>query len=234
MTQSKTIREWFEQCDEPWAKEALENTDPQIIDMNVDTISSAVLYFNDWDKPHLKHNYSRIYEDLQSKNQKPMTKTITLTIEQARKMLGKDPAMDQLIRANFTEDELNPQPKYPKRWEDLGRIEGYYVSSVAVICSPLNDVVAKANRHVFATEQQAKSFGIIYPQLTQLMKVYRNGWVPDWGVSKTKYCVVMDGNNLAVYRLDNTIFPLSFPSSEIAEQFLTDHRDLITEFYKGM
>ena len=41
-----------------------------------------------------------------------MKKTIELTLKQARKMLGKDEAMDALIRANFTEQELNPV----KRW----------------------------------------------------------------------------------------------------------------------
>lgn len=35
-----------------------------------------------------------------------MKKTIELTLEQAREMLGKDEAMDALIRANFTEKEL--------------------------------------------------------------------------------------------------------------------------------
>ena len=164
-----------------------------------------------------------------------MQKQITLTIEQAREMLGKDSAMDQLIRANFTEDELTPKPKYPKAWEDLGRIEGYYVSSVAVICSPLNDVVAKANRHVFATEQQAKSFGIIYPQLTQLMKAYRGEWEPDWEDRESaKSTIEFDHTGVNIQIRLVTRMPISFPTHEIAEQFLNDHRDLITEFYKGM
>ena len=163
-----------------------------------------------------------------------MTKQITLSIETAREMLGKDPAMDQLIRANFTEDELNPQPKYPKAWEDLGRIEGYYVSSVAVICSPLNDVVAKATRHVFATEQQAKSFGIIYPQLTQLMKAYRGEWVPDWSVANAKYCVTLQEGKLMVVTVFISNQPITFPTADIAEKFLNDHRELIEEFFNGM
>lgn len=45
-----------------------------------------------------------------------MKKTIELTLEQARELLGKDYAMDVLIRANFTDDELKGRVA---RWEDL-------------------------------------------------------------------------------------------------------------------
>lgn len=162
-----------------------------------------------------------------------MTKTITLTIEQARDMLGKDPAMDQLIRANFTEDELNPKPKYPKRWEDLGGVDGWYVDDASELCS-LSDHTCNVHQNTFATVQQARSFGLIYPQLTQLMKAYRGEWVPSWNNKNNKYCVVMQGDKLAVYGLDETRQPIAFDSREIAEQFITDHRELIEEFFKGM
>lgn len=162
-----------------------------------------------------------------------MTKQITLTIEQAREMLGKDPAMDQLIRANFSDEELKPKPKYPKRYEDLETVDGYYVHEWSAVCELAGSAMG-ANYNVFATEQQARSFGIIYPQLTQLMKVYRDGWEPDWCAGTAKYCVVMNGGDLVVIPISKTRDPLSFQTRDLAQQFLTDHRDLITEFYKGM
>lgn len=162
-----------------------------------------------------------------------MTKTITLTIEQARDMLGKDPAMDQLIRANFTEDELNPKPKYPKRWEDLGGVDGWYVDDASELCS-LSDHTCNVHQNTFATVQQARSFGLIYPQLTQLMKAYRGEWVPNWHNESEKCCVVMFNCELEVFTLDKTRQSLSFPTKEIAQQFLNDHRELIEEFFKGM
>ena len=54
-----------------------------------------------------------------------MKKQIELTTEQARSLLGKDEAMDILIRSNFTEEELNPKPDFPKNWEELETINGY-------------------------------------------------------------------------------------------------------------
>lgn len=164
-----------------------------------------------------------------------MTKQITLTIEQAREMLGKDPAMDQLIRANFSEDELKPKPKYPKRWEDLGRVVGWYVDEDSDVRQVYRVVAKDTNYDVFATEQQALSFGKIYPQLTQLMKVYRNGWEPDWNdVKMAKYCIIIADGDTRVISYNSYVHPLSFPTRALAQQFLTDHRDLITEFYKGM
>lgn len=163
-----------------------------------------------------------------------MQKQITLTIEQAREMLGKDSAMDKLIRANFSDEELNQRPKYPKRWEDLGRVSGWYVDEDSDVRHVYSVVAKDTNYDAFATEQQARSFGIIYPQLTQLMKAYRGEWVPDWSVANAKYCVALQEGKLMVVTVFISNQPITFPTADIAEQFLTDHRDLITEFYKGM
>lgn len=163
-----------------------------------------------------------------------MQKQITLTIEQAREMLGKDPAMDQLICANFSDEELKPKPKYPKRYEDLETVDGYFVDEVSEVCD-FDGIARDTNYNVFATKQQARSFGLIYPQLTQLMKAYRGGWEPDWGNwYQMKYGVIMENGGLTTMMFQVMPEPISFPTIEIAEQFLTDHRDLITEFYKGM
>lgn len=164
-----------------------------------------------------------------------MTKQITLTPEQAREMLGKDAAMDQLIRANFTDEELNPKPKYPKRWEDVDVLGGYYVDATSEVEQLKHRLYGTSDASTFTTEQQARSFGVVAAQLSQLMKVYRGEWVPDWG-DDTKKCVIYcDGkeglnatNTIAIY------YFLSFPTREIADQFLTDHRELIEEFYRGM
>ena len=163
-----------------------------------------------------------------------MQKQITLTIEQARAMLGKDIAMDQLIRANFSEDELKPKPVLPKRWEDLETVDGWYVDEVSE-ARDFYGTTRDVNKNTYATKQQALSFGIIYPQLTQLMKVYRGGWEPDWSNRlQMKYGVIMEDVGLTI-RLNKRIpQPITFQAEALAKQFLTDHRDLILEFYKGM
>lgn len=163
-----------------------------------------------------------------------MQKQITLTIEQAREMLGKDPAMDQLIRANFSEDELKPKPKYPKKWWQLEIIDGYFVDNDSEVCD-FRGTAGNVNKNTYATKQQAHSFGIIYPQLTQLMKVCRGGWEPDWNdVKMAKYCIIIADGDTRVVSYNRYVQHLSFPTRALAQQFLTDHRDLILEFYKGM
>lgn len=163
-----------------------------------------------------------------------MQKQITLTIEQAREMLGKDPAMDQLIRANFSEDELKPKPKYPKTWKELGWLDGYRVDANSSIIA-FYGATHTTSTKTYATKQQALSFGLIYPQLTQLMKVYRGGWEPDWNdVKMAKYCIIIADGDTRVISYNRYVQHLSFPTRALAQQFLTDHRDLILEFYKGM
>ena len=162
-----------------------------------------------------------------------MTKNITLTIEQAREMLGKDAAIDQLIRANFTEDEL--KSKYPRTYEDLGDFYGYEVDEFGntggFVCSSL----AEGARKTYHTPQQAIAFNYIYPQLTQLMARYRDGWEPNWGCrDQPKCCVSLDSPNLIVTEWYSYPQPISFQSREIAQQFIQDHRELIVEFFKGM
>lgn len=164
-----------------------------------------------------------------------MTKQITLTPEQARDMLGKDGALDRMILAAFTSDELKPKPKFPKRWEDLGRVKGFYVCDSPKLVEEYEGGSIAANKTLFSTEQQARSFGIVAAQLSQLMKVYRGEWLPDWSDDTKKWVIYCDGkeglnatNTIAIY------YFLSFPTREIADQFLTDHRELIEEFYRGM
>lgn len=156
-----------------------------------------------------------------------MKKTIKLTREQARKMLGKDEAMDALIRANFTDKELN----FVKRWKDLGRIEGYYVDDVSDILH-LEGRCVKDNRNVFAKKTQAEGV-LAMAQLSQLMKDVNGDWTPDWRDSnKLKYTIeFLQGKIDKDYRGHLAQF-LAFPTEEIRDKFAEDHRELILEYFK--
>lgn len=70
MTQEKTIREWFEQCDEPWAKVALMQTEANSMDVERESLSLALRMAFHWaSSPEGLDYWVDIYEDLQSKNQ---------------------------------------------------------------------------------------------------------------------------------------------------------------------
>lgn len=70
MSQEKTIREWFELCDEPWAKVALMQTEADCVDTTRESLSLALRMAFHWaSSPEGLDYWCNIYEDLQSKNQ---------------------------------------------------------------------------------------------------------------------------------------------------------------------
>ena len=157
-----------------------------------------------------------------------MKKTIELTIEQAREMLGKDEAMDALIRANFTEQELKPRVK---GWEDLGQIEGWYVDSLSKLGrSHLIDATFK-NKNIFAKKTQAEGV-LAMAQLSQLMKDVNGDWSPDWCDGDYKYCIEFLSKEISFSACNSFAQFLIFPTEEIRDKFAEDHKELILEYFK--
>jgi len=156
-----------------------------------------------------------------------MKKSIKLTLEQARELLGKDETMDTLIRANFTEDELKPRVK---RWEDLTNIDGWYVSTPSSIyevdCLPDED-----SKNIFKKKTQAEGV-LAMAQLSQLMADINGDWVPDWEDDTNKYIIYQyEGKAYKDFSYYESYF-LVFKTEEIRDQFYDDHIELINEFFK--
>jgi len=156
-----------------------------------------------------------------------MKKSIKLTLEQAREMLGKDETMDALIRANFTEDELNPRVK---RWEDLEVIKGWYVTTNSGI-SESDTRPIDGNQNVFKKKTQAEGV-LAMAQLSQLMADVNGEWTPDWEYDTIKYVIWKCGNQTIRSLCTSTADFLAFPTEEIRDQFYDDHIELINEFFK--
>ena len=57
-----------------------------------------------------------------------MKKTIELTLEQAKEYYGKDKTIDTILLVNFPELR-------PKKYEDLGKINGYIIQISSAIDS---------------------------------------------------------------------------------------------------
>jgi hypothetical protein len=120
------------------------------------------------------------------------------------------------------------EKELPKSWEELGEIEGYFVSE----CSKISDYFLThtkngINRNIFATEEQAEA-SIALAQLSQLREVYRQGWKPDWeNGNDAKWCIIVHENKLTIreYIVSNTF--LSFQTRGIASQFLDNFSELI-------
>lgn len=149
-----------------------------------------------------------------------MKKNIELSIEQARELLGKDPAMDVLIKANFTEDELKPKPK-------MGWFVGHY--------SEINEGSIdddESNRNVFPYKSQAEGV-LAMSQLAQKMAEVNGSWRGDWmNENQAKWCIVFIKCEIRKGVFYETRQFLAFPTAEICDKFLEDNLELIKEYGK--
>jgi hypothetical protein len=128
----------------------------------------------------------------------------------------------------FKKVEQSPTPHLPKSWEELNKVSGYYTSDNSSIRHATNCVINE-NKNIFSSEQEARA-SIALAQLSQLRKVYRNGWEPDWVCGKLKFFITKQGGTitgglsyLPIYRY------LSFQDKPTAELFLNNFKDLIEE-----
>lgn len=153
-------------------------------------------------------------------------KTIKLSIEQARELLGKDPNLDVLIKANFTDEELEDK----MAWSKLSLINGYYIDADSAIECEYNVATRLDHRNIFATLNQAKS-ALAMAQLSQLMKHVNGDWKPDWSNQVTKYVIVYEKQSIETTWYVSLAAFLAFPSANIRDKFLKDHLDLINEYF---
>jgi hypothetical protein len=152
-------------------------------------------------------------------NKKPiMEKQIKLTAEKAKSMLGKSTEMDELLKAHFTLEELGLKKDLPKSWSELGMINGWYVADN----SEIRTVTKNSNfvdRNIFKTGKQAES-ALAMAQLSQLMDVYNDGWVPN----------NVPGHRKEGYFIGENKF-LAFKSAEIRDEFLKNFEPLIRKYF---
>lgn len=156
-----------------------------------------------------------------------MSKQVELPLDVAKEMYTHGSiALSKFALANYTKEELEAK-ELPKTWKDLEIISGYAVNlnSASIFHDGSN---ADCNRNVFATKEQAEAV-IAMAQLSQLMKVYHNGWSPNWDGPGTKYCILI---KKGVIELDTFAISqqfLAFENPKIREEFLKNFRDLIMQ-----
>jgi len=117
--------------------------------------------------------------------------------------------------------------RLPKNWEELDRVQGYYIQSNSRV-NQSSVSATDENTNVFATKEQAEA-AVAMAQLSQLMKVYNDGWKPDWNDHEFKYCIYFIGNDIREESLQNSRTFLSFKDEEIRNLFFENFRELIEQ-----
>jgi hypothetical protein len=137
---------------------------------------------------------------------------------------GNDTELKQLSLQTFP--ELSER-ELPKSFSEIKNKKGWYVDMHEYIIESENLKDENGFRHIFATKEQAEA-SIALAQLSQLMKVYNDGWVADWtDNAEGKHCVWFFKNEIATdcsYSLSSF---LAFKDAKTRDLFLENFRDLI-------
>jgi hypothetical protein len=142
-------------------------------------------------------------------------------------------ALTAIVSALFKEYEK--QNELPKTWEEFCERnpvtpDEYWIETVySRYCNGLRDRKRDAHmdKNVCVSLQEAKAHTALM-QLRQLRKCYIGNWEPDWEKDyKYKYGVNFSDNKLMVLEWCKTSCTLSFPTEELAKQFLNNFRDLL-------
>lgn len=114
----------------------------------------------------------------------------------------------------------------PKTWEELKNVQGYCIDLYANthLIDSLETRVSNSN--VFVTKKQAEA-SIALAQLSQLMDVYNDGWVPDWTDNKHKYVIYIQSNKIEKTFYSSIQSFLAFKTEELRDEFIENFKDLI-------
>jgi hypothetical protein len=155
------------------------------------------------------------------------TRTIKISLETAQRWYnGTDNELKELAVQTYPEVA---KKELPKSWEELGEINGHFYdtrdNSLRYKCGCSTKYII--NKLVFATKEQAEA-SIAMAQLSQLMKVYNDGWEPDWSnLMSPKDCIYIEGGIIvAMQRWESNKF-LSFKDAETRDLFLENFIELI-------
>ena len=157
------------------------------------------------------------------------TRNIKITIETATRWFnGCDKELKDLAAQTYPE---LVKKELPKTWEELGSYKGWHTGrqSVYETAGSLDYKDLNDHKFIFATKEQAEA-SLALAQLSQLMKVYNDGWVPDWSNKMSpKDCICIEGGIIvAMPRWESNKF-LSFKDKETRDLFLKNFRDLIEQ-----
>ena len=152
------------------------------------------------------------------------TRQIELPLETAKRWYEQGGELKEMALGAFSEKELVGDG-LPKTWDEYCAKHG---DMGVIIKASLGTAYVALNKHVFSDYKQAQAH-IAMIKLHLLRDEYRQGWKPNYNIRQDKYTIVYSNNwGLTVIIYQTPRF-LSFQSREIAEEFLTNFRELIEQ-----
>lgn len=142
-------------------------------------------------------------------------------------------ALTAIVSALFKEYEK--QNELPKTWEEFCERNPvtpneYWIETIdSRYCHGFRNRERDINRdkNVCVSLQEATAFTALM-QLRQLRKAYVKDWEPDWNnYHIRKYNILSDNNVVQIVPAVSLQRTLSFPTFELASQFLNNFKDLL-------
>ena len=121
------------------------------------------------------------------------------------------------------------EKELPTKWEDLKKLDGFYVDVDSEIDSISDGDISAINRNVFPTKAEAEAC-LALSQLCQLRDAY-NGepladWC-DWADDNTKYCIEICDNRISKDYYISTRRVLAFKTEQLRYKFVENFEELI-------
>ena len=165
-----------------------------------------------------------------------MKQTIEIEVPDGKKAVWKD---NKVIFEDI-------KPQLPKTWKEYVTFhfpvdklpENHYVCAETSIfsCHTTNSDYESVlqTKNILTSDKTIKQH-LALMQLHQLRDCYRQGWEPDLADKSIKYCIEGHGDlytrsiNYQIVALSYISDFLSFPTRELAKEFLTNFRELIEQ-----
>lgn len=153
---------------------------------------------------------------------------ITLTLKKAKEWYKRGGELKEVALQAFSEEELT-KPDLPKSWGEF--CKNYPIQDGECWLSGCDEIYEKGPdieriyKNWIPSKKSAEAH-LALIQLEQLRDCWRQGWEPIWDISE-KWCIRLWGNELSVGITTNISRFLTFPTKEMAEDFLKYFKDLI-------
>ncbi len=135
--------------------------------------------------------------------------------------------LDELKKVYKKELQIQEEEKFPKKWEDIKHLKGFYIDENSHILPADLPDFDSCDVNVLPTKELAEEMKSFF-KLIYLRDIYRQGWKPDYKTVTTKYCIIYSFNDIIISTttINDHVF-LTFPTKEIRDLFLKNHKELI-------
>ena len=155
-------------------------------------------------------------------------RTIEISLDTAKRWYEQGGELRDLAIVAFG-DKMLIGDRLPRTWDEYCIKHGEVGDKIK---ASLNTAYTMINKYTFSDYKQTEAH-IAMMKLHLLRDEYRNGWLPCFGDNSQKYGIkwnmIAGKTRLVIAQHTYDSDSLSFPTYELAEEFLTNFRELIEE-----